>query len=190
MLWLYLATQKELFERELKLLHIAPEPGIRARLRRQPNLQYTGAGLDSALADVRLDLCRLPFPTGHFDAVLCNHVLEHVLDDGAALLELHRVLRPGGWACLQSPVNDGLARTVEDPGTYGPREREQAFGQWDHVRQYGRDYPDRIRAAGFRAEAVRLDVQGDEAQAATYGLMSDEVLYIGFRDERTPLGEG
>jgi SAM-dependent methyltransferase len=190
LLWLYIVTRGELLDRELSLLHVAPEPSIRARLSRQPNLHYIGADLDSILADVRLDLCHLPFPAGHFDAVLCNHVLEHVPDDGAALRELYRVLMPGGWACLQAPVNVDLARTAEDPGTYGPQEREQAFGQWDHVRQYGRDYPDRIRAAGFRIEATTLEVQNDPEQAAAHGLMADELLYIGYRDQETPLGEG
>ena len=35
-----------------------------------------------------------------------------------------------------------------------PRERERRFGQWDHVRQYGPDFADRIRAAGFDLEEI------------------------------------
>jgi len=190
LVWLYIAQRTELFDQKLSLLHIAPEPAIRARLSAQSNLHCVGADLNSELADVKLDLCRLPFPDACFDAVLCNHVLEHVVDDGAALCELHRVLKPGGWACVQAPVDVDLAQTVEDPGTYGPRERERAFGQQDHVRQYGRDYPDRIRAAGFHVEVITLDVQGDPVQAAALGLMVDERIYLGFRDQGAQPGEG
>ena len=46
---------------------------------------------------------RLPFSGGSFDGVLLNEVLEHVEDERAALNEIHRVLRPGGYLALFSP---------------------------------------------------------------------------------------
>lgn len=45
----------------------------------------------------------LPFPDGMFDVVLANHMLYHVPDIDRALLELRRVLRPGG--CLVASTN-------------------------------------------------------------------------------------
>ena len=51
----------------------------------------------------RIDATAIPYGDGSFDVVLCNHVLEHVPDYRKALSEIHRVLRPDGWAVLQTP---------------------------------------------------------------------------------------
>jgi len=45
----------------------------------------------------------LPFPYGYFDVLVCSHVLEHLPQDSAAIAELCRVLKPGGWAVLGVP---------------------------------------------------------------------------------------
>jgi ubiquinone/menaquinone biosynthesis C-methylase UbiE len=44
------------------------------------------------------DVARLPFPDGHFDAVLSSGSIKHWPDQGAGLREIHRVLVPGGRA--------------------------------------------------------------------------------------------
>jgi SAM-dependent methyltransferase len=46
----------------------------------------------------------LPVPDARYDAVLCTQVLEHVPNPGDVLLELHRVLRPGGRLYLTVPL--------------------------------------------------------------------------------------
>lgn len=154
LLWLFLERRSELFRRPLRVLHVAPEPVFRTALRAVHGSGYVTGDLASPLADVRLDVARLPFASGRFDAVLCNHVLEHVRDDRAALAELHRVLRPGGVAVLQHPVKRSLAVTLEDPAVRSPEARRRLYGQADHVRRYGRDFDDRVRAAGFSLDPV------------------------------------
>jgi len=52
---------------------------------------------------VRADLRRLPFPTASVDRVIASEVLEHIPDDGAAIAEIARVLRPGGLAAVTVP---------------------------------------------------------------------------------------
>jgi ubiquinone/menaquinone biosynthesis C-methylase UbiE len=47
---------------------------------------------------VPLDKYALPYPDGRFDFIFSDHVMEHVLDYGAVLREMRRVLRPGGFA--------------------------------------------------------------------------------------------
>jgi hypothetical protein len=148
-LWRYLGERTPLFTERARVLLVAPERQLQRRLRALPHLTVVSGDLYSPLAAVRLDLLALPFADGRFDVVLCSHVLEHVSDAGRALDEIHRVLRPGGWAILQSPLDPARAVTFEDPRITDPRERERVFGQSDHVRIFGRDYPDWLARAGF-----------------------------------------
>lgn len=115
---------------------------------------YLTADLESPLAKVRFDVQQIPFPDGSFDVVFCNHVLEHVPDDRAAMREIHRVMRRGGWGVLMVPVDENRERTFEDDTITDPAERTRVFGQYDHRRVYGRDYADRLREAGFGVEEV------------------------------------
>src|SRR5688500_20312624 len=48
------------------------------------------------------DALPISFEKNTFDVVLCNHVLEHVKDDIRAMAEIHRVLKPNGFAILRS----------------------------------------------------------------------------------------
>jgi SAM-dependent methyltransferase len=53
-------------------------------------------------ADLHGSLEAIPVEDGSFDVVLCLQVLEHVADPGAAVRELHRVVRPGGRVLLST----------------------------------------------------------------------------------------
>jgi SAM-dependent methyltransferase len=156
----YLRTYTDVFARPQRLLHIAPEPGISNVLSRIATLDYITGDLSSSLAQMRIDVTALPFSDASFDAAICSHVLEHVIDDGAAISELFRVVSPGGWAWLDSPVERGRATTFEDPQITSPDDRERVFGQWDHVRIYGTDLYDRWLAAGFAVETVDITDSG------------------------------
>jgi SAM-dependent methyltransferase len=147
-LWLYLSERLRLGGGET-VLHLAPEPVIAERLRGQVG-GYTSADIEPGRAAVEADLTALPFADEAFDLVLCSHVLEHVPDDRAAMREMRRVLRAGGVALIQTPVNYDQAATYEDPGATDDGERLRRFSQSDHVRVYGPDLRDRLVAAGFR----------------------------------------
>ncbi|MEA2347614.1 MAG: hypothetical protein QOG62_1401 [Thermoleophilaceae bacterium] len=154
-LWLFLeARHSELFTHPMSLLHFAPEPVFRRRLKAVPTLRYTTADLSSPEADEHFDITSIPHPDGSFDAIICSHVLEHVEDDRRALRELHRILAPAGWAIVMVPVDREREQTYEDPAIGDPADRKREFWQEDHVRLYGRDFPDRLREAGF---TVTLD---------------------------------
>jgi SAM-dependent methyltransferase len=179
---LYLRHETGVFRETCTLLHVAPERRLRAVLAGQPNITYLTA--DARRRDVTLtvDIAAIPLPDATFDAVFCNHVLEHVPDDRRALVELRRVLKPGGWALLQVPISLTLAITREDPAVTSRKAREQAFGQYDHVRLYGADYPTRLAAAGFEVEIFqwpRSAAYGGETNR--YGLNPRERLFIARR---------
>jgi len=138
------------------LLHFAPERRLSKHIRAARLLRYVPCDLFPQDAGVqRVDMLDMQFGAGTFDIVIANHVLEHVDDDARALSEIHRVLKPGGMAILQTPYSSRLHRTWQDAGIDTPEARLQAYGQEDHVRLFGRDIFDRIVAAGFRSD-VRL----------------------------------
>ena len=138
--WLYLKNETDFFTARLKVLHFAPEQAFYKRFRKMDNLEYITTDLNSPLADVKADICKLPFKDQSFDVIFCNHVLEHIPDDTTALKELYRVLKPGGWGIFQVPQDLSREKTFEDNSITDKRERARIFGQYDHVRIYGRDY--------------------------------------------------
>jgi len=177
LVWLYMERRTDLLDgRAKRLLHLAPEKELERRLRAVRGLDYLSGDRCGAGVTVRLDVTALPFGDDSFDVICCSHVLEHVPDDLRAMAELFRVLRPGGWAILQSPVSGDA--TIESPPDCAPEERVRRFGQSDHVRRYGKDYADRLAAAGFR---VRVDGYARELprpQCRRFGLDPEEDVYL------------
>jgi SAM-dependent methyltransferase len=182
LIWLYLQRETNFFQTKLKVLHVAPEPCFMKRFEKQHGEGYITADIESPLAKVKMDIHQIPFKDNTFDAVLCNHVLEHVLDDIKAMSEISRVLKPGGWAILQipffSPVPDA---TFEDPTITNPKERERIFGQDDHVRKFGKDYPQRIERAGLKAVADEFVNKLSDDERKHFGLVKNEILYKGVK---------
>jgi SAM-dependent methyltransferase len=178
-LWLFLERETDLFVGPGALLHIAPEYAFLRRLSQRRELDYVTGDFDSALAAHRLDVMDLPFAAESFDFLLCNHVLEHVRDDRLALAEINRVLKPGGWAVLMCPVDQRQPETLEDPRVVTPEERHRVFGQSDHVRLYGRDYPERLASAGFEVRADPYLDCFDEETIVRLGLRREEDVAFG-----------
>jgi SAM-dependent methyltransferase len=180
--WLYLKEHTELFSKNLKVLHFAPEQAFYPRFRRLKNIEYTTTDLNSPLADVHADICALPFNNNQYDMIICNHVLEHIPDDLRAMSEIYRVLKPGGLAILQVPYQANRETTFQDDSITDPKQRAEIFGQYDHVRVYGMDYFDRLRSVGFRVEAFDIANELDLAQIQRYGLAPGELIPLAFKD--------
>lgn len=178
LLWLYLKYHTGFFSKNLKVLHFAPEQAFYKRFRKLSNLDYTTTDLNSPLADVKADICDLPFENHSFDFILCNHVLEHIPDDKLAMQELYRVLKPGGTAILQIPQELDRALTFQDDSITDPKERAKIFGQYDHVRIYGRDYFDKLRQIGFKVEEVDLTSTLSAQEIDKYRLAKGELIPV------------
>ncbi|MCH4821706.1 methyltransferase domain-containing protein [Gramella lutea] len=178
LLWLYLKNETDFFSNHHKVLHFAPEQAFYKRFRNLSNLEYVTTDLNSPLADVKADICALPFENESFDFILCNHVLEHIPDDKKAMEELYRILKPGGTAILQIPQDLNRAETFQDDSITDPKERAKIFGQYDHVRVYGRDYFDKLRAIGFEVEEVDFTSELSAAEINKYRLAKGEIIPV------------
>jgi SAM-dependent methyltransferase len=179
LLWLYLQRRTTFFFASLKVLHIAPEPILQKKFSALPNLEYISADLESQIAMRKFDITAIPFEDNTFNVIICYHVLEHIQDDANALRELFRVLKPNGWALLQSPWDRHREVTYEDPAITTPEARWRAFGQKDHVRIYGRDYIQRIESAGFRLNLDEFAGEMPVSEVNRYGIKSNEILFLG-----------
>jgi SAM-dependent methyltransferase len=178
LLWLFVKSRTNLFSDNLKVLHFAPEYCLQRILRLMPNLDYVSADLDSPLATIKMDITNILFKDNSFDVILCSHVLEHIIDDYKAMRELFRVLKPGGWGILQTPIDSKRDKTFEDSRIVSPEERERFFGQSDHVRIYGRDYVDRLKEAGFEVLLIPKEdlLNPDELKSISVACENEVVL--------------
>ena len=176
LLWLYLKSETNFFTDSLKILHFAPEQAFYKIFRKLKNLEYVTTDLNSPLADVKADICNLPFEDASFDVILCNHVLEHIPDDTKAMQELFRILRPGGWGIFQIPQDLKREITFEDDSITDKKERAKIFGQYDHVRIYGRDYFEKLRDIGFKVEEIDYTSTMTAENVETYRLAKGEII--------------
>ena len=175
--WLFLRRNTELFTRPQRLLHISPKYALARRLARLPNLDYVAGDLEARpYIALRFDLTSLPLRDESFDSAICIHVLEHIEDDRAAMAELFRVLRPGGWALVTVPARLDQP-TYEDAAVTAPQDRLREFGETDHVRFYGNDLVQRLEAAGFHV-ALDAATELDPATMEHYGLLADENIFF------------
>ncbi|MEY4011899.1 MAG: hypothetical protein RIT22_1023 [Bacteroidota bacterium] len=183
LLWLYLQNETDFFTATEKknILHFAPEQEFYKRFKKQKNIQYTTTDLFSPLADVKADICNLPFEDNQYDVLFCNHVLEHIPDDTKAMQELYRVLKPGGMAILQIPQDLNRATTFSDDSITDEKERAKIFGQYDHVRVYGRDYFDKLRSIGFKVIEEDYTKKISLELVTKYCLAPGEIIPVCFK---------
>jgi SAM-dependent methyltransferase len=178
LLILFFGKQPKLFERTKRLLHIAPEAPIASWIKSFSDIDYVSGDIADPRAMYKVDLMDVQFPTASFDAVICNHVLEHVPDDRKALSEIQRILRPNGWAILMVPIHPALKQTREDPSVTDPKERERLFGQSDHLRWYGADYEERLSGAHFAVDVIPFARTLNDVDRRKFGLQAAENIYL------------
>jgi len=178
LLCFYLKQKTGFFNLPLHVLDVAPTYFLQQKFRHQVNLDYLSTGLDDPWVMTHMDIMAIPLPENHFDCIICYHVLEHIIDDRKAMKELFRVLKPGGWAILQSHIDMNRQITFEDSQITKPEDRKKLFGQEDHLRVYGRDYIERLRESGFFVTPDTFAQQLSDKMIVKYGLVKEEVLFI------------
>jgi 2-polyprenyl-6-hydroxyphenyl methylase / 3-demethylubiquinone-9 3-methyltransferase len=159
----------EFVEPDCVLVGAELDPSILASAQRA--LAGTGVPL------VNTSIEALPFADGSFDAVICSEILEHVDDDVAGLVEVRRVLRPGGLVAITvphanypfwwDPINATLERLFGRHVSRGP-----LAGIWaGHQRLYT---PDQLRAA---AGAAGLEIVEERSFAHHCMPFSHNLVY-------------
>ena len=166
LLWVFLQDNPPFHHS--RILHIAPEPCFIPKLRELAGHRYVTCDIIHGRAELVIDLTLTRLPSNTFDIIICNHVLEHITDDTAAMSEIHRILKPGGSAFITVPVTAGktwdceLAKTETD--------RLQLFGHKSHVRRYGYDFKDKLEAAGLTVRIYKTNDLLTDKEAIRYGL--------------------
>jgi len=187
LLWLYLQNETDFFSTEIRsggkksVLHFAPEQCFLKRFQKLNHIEYTTTDLNSPIADVKADICNLPFRDNSYDIILCNHVLEHIPDDKKAMQELFRIMKPGGYGIFQIPQDLNRETTFEDDRITDKKQRAKIFGQYDHVRVYGRDYFNKLRQVGFKVEEVDYTVELTENEIKKYCLAPGEIIPVAYK---------
>jgi SAM-dependent methyltransferase len=190
LIMLFLKQKSDFFTKPNKVLHIAPEPSLYKIFKKSENLDYVPGtkyleGFYYSNKLLSLDVTSLPFDDDTFDYVIANHLLEHIKDDHKAMREIHRVLKPEGKAILQVPIALALEQTYENNKVQTPKERERHFGQFDHVRLYGKDYAQRLEKAGFKVVKYKPGTPDWPMEHPDiYALNKNEYLYVAFKTRK------
>lgn len=178
LLHIFFQSQTSIYLGKIKVLHVAPEPALSRNFSKIKNLDYLTADLNPVNVMEQMDLTQIKYPENSFDMIIANHVMEHIPDDRKAMAEIFRVLRPGGMAVLQIPISKILKKTDEDFDIVDAGEREKFFGQTDHVRIYGQDYIDRLKAVGFFVDPYIWTLETElKSKGKNYGLNPEEVVF-------------
>lgn len=163
-----LLARTEVFSGGRRVVEVAPSPGFEALMRAQPDVDYTSFDL-APFAMEQHDITAMRYASDSIDYFICFHVLEHLPRDAPAITEIHRVLRPGGTAILQVPLDWHAEKTREYPAP-DPRE-------CGHVRRYGRDFSDKLAAPGMSVRHVSVTEVFDPDTVSRYGLSPEPIFF-------------
>lgn len=181
LLWMYFENRTTLYRKPTRLLHLAPETIFFNRFIKEESIDYYPADKFNNLfpsGTKYMDLLNINLPDNSFDAIFCSHVFQYIDGDRRAMRELHRVLRKGGWAILQVPIDKSLNKTFEDPTIINPAERERVFGLKDHVRFYALDYVDRLKEAGFTVTVDDYTAQFTDEEIFKFGFWKGDAIFF------------
>ena len=182
-LYHYLFNILEIYSKDMKILHFAPEKAIYDLLNDKPSIDYYPVDLNENYPlKIRrvVDMCSICYEDNTFDMTLAVDVLEHIPDDRKAMKELYRVVKPaaeGGIVILMVPLYRDLKATFENEEYNTPELRRKYFGQEDHVRKYGLDIIDRLESVGFNVKEYRTTNVFNYEDIYKYGL-KDVSIFI------------
>jgi SAM-dependent methyltransferase len=171
----FLREETDFGQRKMSVLDIGPIWCFQEFCRAQDSVEYVSVDIESPLAMQHMDIRDLLFKDSSFDCIICYHVLEHIDDDRKALGELYRVLKPGGWAIIQVPIQ---LEWTTDRATLTKKEQGEILRWPDHLRAYGRDYPEILASVGFNVEVHPYVQKFVAGEIRRYGLDASEDIHV------------
>jgi len=164
--------------KKYKIIDFAPS-AVSELIKNSKEVEYVSADLNAKNVDINIDIQEMSaLNENHFDAFICSHVLEHVLNDVKALSELYRILKYGGWGILMVPISLNLNNDYENNNNISESERWKHFGQNDHLRLYSkRGFLEKVKNAGFSLKQLDVDYFGKDIFTKS-GINNRSVLYI------------
>ncbi|TAJ15073.1 methyltransferase domain-containing protein [Marinilabiliaceae bacterium JC017] len=170
LLWFYLDKEVNITDKSWKILHVAPEEGLKNRLKKINSSHYFDIDINPTCAYIKMDLTDLRFQKNFFNLIICSHVLGHITNEGKALSEIFRVLDKSGIALIMTVLSERES-TFENINIISRKERIQNFGEPDLVRLHGKDFPERLKLAGFKVEEIdyRINLGRDNCEIFSLG---------------------
>ncbi|MCM1326548.1 MAG: class I SAM-dependent methyltransferase [Bacteroidales bacterium] len=165
-------------DEKLRMLQVAPSPTLEHYASSRDDIFYESTDIEMQNVTFQADLQDLFMVSDEtYDIIICSHVLEHVQDDGKAMRELFRILKPEGVCLVLVPLVVGKVDTDEEWGC-SEEENWRRFCQFDHCRLYGRkDFMERLQKAGFYVNEIGKSYFGEEFYAQ-YGFDDNSILYV------------
>ena len=172
-----LYLKKIQIDKSSTVLHFAPERWLHDYFTKLEIEKYWPVDIDENMEGVKLkvDITSIPFEDNFFDIIICNQVLEHVLDAEKAMQELARVLKTTGYAIITVPI-DEKKQTLEREEYNTDYLRIKYYGEANHVRKYGNDFPSILKRNGLLSEKVYAKNLSDNLRIN--GLKKDEYFWI------------
>jgi len=177
LVYYYIENYTNILTGKNTVLHFAPEFETKKRIKKNKKAIYYNGDLDEKKADMKVDITNICFKENTFDYIICNHVLEHVIDEKKAFEELKRVIKKDGKIILTVPVCISNDKTIEE-NLKTKEERMAKFCQEDHVRLYGNDITKRIKKYGFKVEEYDFYKKEGEELFEKYGMLENGIIYI------------
>lgn len=127
--------------------------GAEKKILSNSGIKYFTSDIKSG-CDFLYDIQDINCESEKWDIAICNHVLEHVEDYQKAISELYRILKHGGFVIISAPTRHSYADTFDKFKADTELEKVVYYGQIDHLRVFGDNFPTYLKNAGFDVEKI------------------------------------
>jgi hypothetical protein len=87
-------------------------------------------------------------------------------------------LKKGGTGIFQVPIDMNRKKTFQDDSITDKLERNKIFGQYDHVRVYGKDYFNKLENTGFKVQQIDYSKEFSNEEILKYSIIKGEVIPV------------